>query len=95
MFRLGDQSAVVSSLAGDGVAIALTSGIAAAEALLRGGPEASHAYQARFADVSRRPLRIANALRHAAENGRMRPALMGLARVPGVARLAARLTRIA
>ena len=95
VFRLGDQSAVVSSLAGDGVAIGLTSGIAAAEAYLRGGPDASHRYQVAFAKASRRPLRIANALRHAAEDRDTRPVLMGLARVPGLARLAARLTRIA
>ena len=85
----------MSSLAGDGVAIALTSGTAAADALLRGGPEASHDYQARFARAARRPLGIANALRHLGENGRTRPMLMRAAAVPGLAGLAARLTRIA
>ncbi len=94
IFRLGDQSAVISSLAGDGVAIALRSGIAAGQTLLQDGPAGAFGYQAAFARRSRRPLAVAETLRWAAERSGPRTALMRLARVPGLTRLAARLTRI-
>ncbi|HZF42150.1 MAG TPA: FAD-dependent monooxygenase [Sphingomonadaceae bacterium] len=94
VFRLGDQSAVISSLAGDGVAIALRSGIAAGLALLAHGPAGAEAYQRGFSARARRPLAVAEALRWAAERQGPRIALMGLARVRGLTRLAARLTRI-
>jgi flavin-dependent dehydrogenase len=95
LFRIGDQSAVIASLAGDGVAIALTSGIAAAEAMLRGGPDAAIAYQRSFASQARRPLAIAGALRKAAEARHIRGVMLSLAGLaPGLAPLAARLTRI-
>jgi flavin-dependent dehydrogenase len=45
VFRLGDQAAVIPSLAGEGIDIALASGIAAAEAWLAGGADAAPAYQ--------------------------------------------------
>ncbi len=45
VFRLGDQAAVMPSLAGEGIDIALASGIAAADAWLAGGVEAAPAYQ--------------------------------------------------
>lgn len=92
LFRVGDQASVIASLAGDGVAIALASGIAAAEAHCAGRTASEHqrAWSARAA----RPLRVADALRHAAEARLLRPALMTLARAPGLAGLAARLTRI-
>lgn len=95
LFRLGDQGAVISSLAGDGVAIALTSGIQAASAFLRDGPAGAGAFQAALARKARLPLRIADLLRWSVERRSMRPALMRLASVPGLAALAARLTRIA
>ena len=95
VFRLGDQAAVISSLAGDGVAIALTSGIQAASMFLRDGPDGSRPYQAALARKARMPLRTADLLRWSVENRSVRPWLMRLASVPGVARLAARLTRIA
>ena len=94
VFRLGDQSAVIASLAGDGVAIALRSGTAAAAALLRHGPEGACSYQAAFSRRSALPLAVAEALRRAAARGGSRRALMRMATVPNLARLAARLTRI-
>lgn len=94
VFRLGDQSAVIASLAGDGIAIALTSGVAAAAALLRDGPAGASAFQAAFARRSAFPLRFADILRRAAERKRSRTALMQLASVPQLAGLAATLTRI-
>ncbi|HEV2865531.1 MAG TPA: FAD-dependent oxidoreductase [Allosphingosinicella sp.] len=92
LFRLGDQAAVIASLAGDGIAIALNSGMEAAAALLSGRD--AGAFQRAFARRAAWPVGIAEALRHLAEHRRERPLMMGLARLPGVARLAARLTRI-
>jgi menaquinone-9 beta-reductase len=92
LFRLGDQAAVIASLAGDGIAVALASGAAAARACLR--DEVAPAYQRDFAARARRPVAIAEALRHMAEAPVRRRLLLGLARVPGLAGIAARQTRI-
>ena len=95
MFRLGDQAAVIASLAGDGVAIALASGRSAADAYLRHGPGAAIAWQRRFAARARRPLALASGIRHLAERPAWHApmaALIGIA--PGSARIAARVTRI-
>ena len=95
LFRLGDQGAVIASVAGDGIAIALTSGIHAAEALLRDGPNGSEAFQRNLSRRAARPLAIASALRWAAENRRARLSLMRLLSLaPSLAPLAARLTRV-
>jgi flavin-dependent dehydrogenase len=93
VYRLGDQAAVIASLAGDGVAIALESGIAAAEAMLSG--QDAPTFQNAFSTRAKRPLRVAEALRHAAEHAGPRGLLMPvLGLFPGLAPLAARLTRI-
>ena len=95
IFRVGDQAAVIASLAGDGVAIALTSGISAAAVFNRHGPGGAEAYQHRFSSKAARPLAIASALRQAAENPIRRGMLMHLLGVfPSLASLAARATRI-
>jgi menaquinone-9 beta-reductase len=91
-YRVGDQAAVIASLAGDGIAVALASGAAAARACLNG--ERAEAYQSAFARRARRPIAIAEMLRHLAEHRIERGLMLGLARVPGVAKAAARLTRI-
>lgn len=94
LFRLGDQGAVIASLAGDGIAIALTSGIDAAAALLRQGPGAAEAFQADFAGRAQRPLAVASMLRGVAESGRSRRWLMRLVHsAPSLIAHAARLTR--
>ena len=67
IFRIGDQAAVIASLAGDGIAIAVASATAASNALLRGGPEAAPAYQREFARRARWPLAFAEILRAVAE----------------------------
>ena len=95
LYRVGDQAAVIASLAGDGIAIALTSGEAAARSYLAGGPDWADAFQAEFARRARRPLAIAEALRNAAEHRLRRQLLIRLAGVPGLAAGAARWTRIA
>lgn len=61
VFRVGDQAAVIPSLAGEGIDIALASGIAAAEACLAGGPEAAPAYQQALYERARGPLTWAGA----------------------------------
>jgi len=61
VFRLGDQAAVIPSLAGEGIDIALASGIAAAEAWLAGGAAAAPAYQQALHRRVKRPLLWAGA----------------------------------
>lgn len=93
LFRIGDQAAVIASLAGDGIAVALASGAAAAHACLH-DDDGAQAYQSTFAARAKRPVAIAETLRQMAEAPARRKLMLGLAGVPGVAKLAARLTRI-
>jgi flavin-dependent dehydrogenase len=93
VYRVGDQAAVIASLAGDGVAIALESGIAAARAIAGGVPAAD--YQRDWSRRARRPIGLAEVLRRSAENPMARQAMMGLLGwFPSLAPLAAKLTRI-
>ena len=85
---------MISSLAGDGVAIAMQSGIAAAKAFLKDGAEGAAAYQSAFARQARAPIGLAGLLRSAAERPMTRPMLMRLAGIPGLVSIAARFTRI-
>lgn len=95
LFRLGDQAAVIASLAGEGIGIAVASGIAAADAYARDGADAAVGYQRAFARRTRLPVQTASALWHAAERPNVvRVALPVLDSVPGLTGLAARLTRI-
>lgn len=95
LFRLGDQGAVIASLAGDGVAIALTSGLDAAGAMLAGGGAAAPAWQRHFYRKSALPIGAAQTLRWAAERELPRTMLFGLIGLaPQLASKAARLTRI-
>ncbi|MET0269030.1 MAG: FAD-dependent monooxygenase [Sphingomonas sp.] len=93
VFRLGDQAAVIASLAGDGVAIALHSGTIAARAYAARGPAGAARYQTAFARTAARPLALAGAVRRMAE-GPFAGLLPLFARVPGLAAAAAALTRI-
>jgi len=94
LYRVGDQAAVIASLAGDGIAVALASGTAAAHACLHGDGAGARAYQRAFARRARRPLAMAERLRAMAEAPLRRRLLMRLAGVPGLAAAAAKLTRI-
>ena len=95
LFRIGDQGAVIASLAGDGIAMALTSGVGAAKTMLSGGADAAPGWQQHFHRLSARPIKVAEALRHGAERGDARNALMTLLKLmPGLAAFGARLTRI-
>jgi len=96
LFRVGDQAAVIASLAGDGIGIAIASATAAATALLEGGPEAAPAYQRAFARRARRPLACAELLRAVAESPAWsRPIARALSLRPQVLAWGATATRIA
>lgn len=94
IFRIGDQGAGIASLAGDGIAIALGSGMGAAHAMLAGGPEAAMGWQADLRRKYRRPLAIAEILRQGAQRRIPRESLMRLLRhMPQLACRAALFTR--
>lgn len=95
LFRLGDQGAVIPSLAGEGIGIALGSGIAAAEAWRRGGAAAAPAYQRQLAATLRRPFAIAGAARWAMERSPANQALVAVAALaPRLVDWTARHTRL-
>jgi flavin-dependent dehydrogenase len=62
VYRLGDQAAVIPSLAGEGNGIALASGIMAARSWSAG--ETPSSFQSRLADATSRPVTIARWLWH-------------------------------
>ncbi len=96
LFRLGDQAGVIPSLAGEGMGIALASGVAAAEAFVRGGAEAAADWQVRFAHEIARPIGVARLIAGLGERPASAGALVTVARVaPSLVDLAARLTRVA
>lgn len=94
VFRVGDQLAVVPPFAGDGMAVALSSGREAADSFLPAGPDAA-AYHARMAD------RFGSRLRASAWGSRLlewpllQSAAVGIAaHAPGLLAWAAGATRI-
>ena len=68
LFRLGDQAGVIPSLAGEGMGIALASGMQAADAWATGGPAAAAAWQEGFARRLARPMAVAGTVRRIAES---------------------------
>ena len=93
IYRLGDQAAVIPSLAGEGMAIAMTSGAAAARAWLAG--DSAPRFQQAFARRAMRPVRTAELVWQIAERPAGGSALALLtAGVPALARAAMALTRI-
>jgi menaquinone-9 beta-reductase len=68
VFRLGDQAAVIPSLAGEGIAIALASGAMAARHWLARGVPGALPYQRAMAAQAARPMRVAGAARALAES---------------------------
>lgn len=93
LFRVGDQAGVIPSLAGEGVGIALASGMAAVRAIL-GGQEA-RAFQAELAGSLKRPIGAASLLWRAAERPWIaNAALPILQRLPGAVGHAMRITRV-
>lgn len=95
IFRLGDQAACIPSLAGEGMGIAIESGLRAASAYLRGGPDASMDYQRRLTSDLARPFAVAGTIRRAAERPVWAAALAWAVRLtPQMAGIAAHLTRM-
>jgi len=95
LFRLGDQAAVIPSIAGEGMAIAIASATAAADAYIEGGPATANAFQARLADQLRWPIGVAAAAWRVAERPAAAYAATRLVRaVPPLLGLLGRLTRI-
>jgi flavin-dependent dehydrogenase len=93
VFRTGDQAGVISSLAGEGIGIALATGIAAARAVAR--DDSAPLFQQRIARRLVRPLACADAVRAAAEGPILAGMMVGLLdRAPRLARIVARLTRV-
>jgi len=92
LFRLGDQAAVIASLTGDGVALALASAAEAARTWLRRGDAA--AYHRRHATRLARQMRLATAIhRLCLSRPAQRWAVAACRLAPGAIRLAAHWTR--
>lgn len=92
LYRLGDQAAVIPSLAGEGIGIALASGLSAGRAHLDG--RTAPDWQDGFAKATAQPVAVAGLIRRLAE-GRARtllPLLAGAA--PSLVRRIAALTRV-
>ena len=95
LFRLGDQAGVIPSLAGEGMGIALASGVAAVQAFARGGAEAAANWQVGFARRIARPIGVARLIARLGERSASAGALVTVARLaPSLVDLAARLTRV-
>ncbi|WP_152542716.1 NAD(P)/FAD-dependent oxidoreductase [Sphingobium sp. Ant17] len=92
LYRLGDQAAVIPSLAGEGIGIALASAEAAVAQWQAQGRDGAERYQRHFARRALLPLRAAAGFRAL---GRYPALLRVLSATPGAAGLAMRLTRIA
>ena len=92
-YRLGDQSAVIPSFCGEGMAIALRSAVVGASVVCAGGSPQDHiaAVRAEFA----RRLRIALAVQRIAKRDWSRAIVWHLLKLhPGIARHLAELTRV-
>jgi YD repeat-containing protein len=92
LFRLGDQAAVIASLTGDGVALALAGGLTAARTWLGGGSGAQ--LQRELALGLSRQMQLASAIHRICLARRLQPWVVGGCRYwPGAIRLAAAATR--
>lgn len=93
LFRLGDQAAVIPSLTGDGMAIALHSGQRAAQALLAG--HSAPAYQRALAHSLAPQMRLAGWMHHGGLNATVQAVSVPIMRLfPALPRWAARRTRL-
>ena len=93
LFRLGDQAAVIPSLTGDGMAIALHSGRTAAETWLAGADSA--AYHRTLIQTLGPQMRLAGLLHHACMSGSVQSAITRTAKLfPSLLRQAAYRTRL-
>ena len=95
LFRLGDQAGVIPSLAGEGMGIAIASGVRGANAYLAHGPAAALPFQTDLARATRHPIAVAGLVRDMAERPRLAlAALPLLAHLPQLIDIIAMLTRI-
>lgn len=94
VFRLGDQAAVIPSLAGEGMGIALASGRRAAQAMIAHGPAGSGVWQRGFSRSVGAPLRRAGAIWAMADRPWTAALLPFAARVPGALAMVAAATRV-
>jgi flavin-dependent dehydrogenase len=93
LFRLGDQAAVIPSLTGDGMAIALHTGRTAAQTWLAGADSA--AYQRTLTQTLRQQMRLAGLLHHACMSGSFQAAIIRAAALfPSLLHHAASRTRL-
>ena len=92
LYRVGDQAAVIPSLAGEGIAIALRSARHAADAVLAG--HAATSYVAAFRSDVLGPMRGARLVESLLGRRLLRRFGLGLATVPGVVSLLVRVTRL-
>jgi flavin-dependent dehydrogenase len=92
LFRVGDQAAVIPSLAGEGIALALRSGRLAADAVLAGDPAARHASTIRHEVLG--PLRRAGLIAALVRDARWRSLGLRLASIPGILPALALITRL-
>jgi menaquinone-9 beta-reductase len=92
LFRVGDQAAVIGSLTGDGVALALAGGSLAAQTWLAGGDAAG--YHRQLAAGLSRQMRVASAIHRLCLVRGLQPWVAAACGVwPGAMRLAAAATR--
>jgi flavin-dependent dehydrogenase len=93
IYRLGDQAGVIPSLAGEGMGIALASGMLAGQSILQA--ESASSFQRALARRTARPITVARAVLALAERPRSAALLVPLVgRMPVLATLLARATRI-
>lgn len=93
LYRIGDQAGVIPSLAGEGIAIAIASGIAAAHAITRNEP--AERFQPALARRLRLPIAVAGSLWRLAERPVGARMLVTAARlVPALVGVAGRITRV-
>jgi menaquinone-9 beta-reductase len=95
LFRLGDQAAVIPSLAGEGIGIALASAERAVAHWQLAGPGGAIGFQRAFARAARRPVGRASIVKHAMQSPALAPMALTLARhAPQLVAWIARTTRI-
>ncbi|MDQ2892118.1 MAG: FAD-dependent monooxygenase [Pseudomonadota bacterium] len=92
LFRLGDQAGVIPSLAGEGMGIAIASGISAARAYRNHGAAGAADWQLRFARRLARPIMVAGIVRRIVEHPRA--ALLMPLLQPALIQLMASATRV-
>jgi flavin-dependent dehydrogenase len=93
VYGIGDQLCVIPSFTGDGTSLALSSGLAAARAVMHGAP--AQTFQSDFLARTRTQLRWARAVDASFKSAPARSlSVAAMAALPWLARLVARLTRM-